>query len=228
MGNNSIKVWGIETGEIRRVDVKERILVSSVDGTMLLTSSDEDGVRRVWDLNLEKCPPLQQRILLLGTFNLDLFTISPDKRLVAGGRFTKGKVVVWETESGAVVSELEICEWMTAFKFSSNGDRLLVGSEETVYLLELTTFNKGGPRKLDLRGYSYPSSGSHGWFLSCSMDNKYVLSGDSDGSIYVRNNNGVPQFVLGRAHKYGGNISIYQFLANFGSSSPSRTLDGFN
>jgi len=151
-----IKVWDIETGDNRIVNgdlVKGRILTSSDDGTMLVTSSD-DGVRNVCHLNLRRLPSIQQRTLLLGKFDVDEFAISPDKKFVAGGG-PRGKVVVWETETGAVVLDSEICEEMvTDLKFSFKGDRLLVGSSSgTVRLLEFASAKDQKDRDPDLRAH---------------------------------------------------------------------------
>jgi len=227
-----IKVWDIETGDTRSVNVdvvKGRIMVCSEDGTMLVTSSD-DGVRKVWDLDVGRDPPIQQRTLLLGEFSIDEFTISPDKRFVAGGG-ASGKVVVWETEGGAVVSDSEICnERVDNLKFSSKGDRLLVGSYSgTVRLLELTNANGGQGRESHLRHSTnpvrkFPPSVEGGdWVFSVcwSGDDKYVMAGYRNGSICVWNNNLVPEFILGRSHNSYG-IGISRSRAKFVSSEPSH------
>ena len=220
-----IKVWDIETGDNRIVNgdlVQGLILVGSDDGTMLVTSSD-DGVRKVWDLNFRGRPSIQQRTLLLGEFKVDEFAISPDKKFVAGGG-PRGKVVVWETETGAVVLDSEICEErVDNLKFSSKGNRLLVGSYSgTLRLLEFATANRGADRDADLRAHSTnpqvrtfpPSAEDDGWVFSVSWsgDDKYVLAGYLNGTICVWNNNLVPEFILGRSHDRSG-IGISRSLS---------------
>jgi len=217
-----IKIWDIETGDNRIVNgdlVKGHTLVSSDDGIMLVTSSD-DGVRKVWDLNLRRPPSIQQRTLLLGEFKVNEFAISPDKKFVAGGG-PRGKVVVWETENGAVVLDSEICKWtVDNLKFSSKGDRLLVGSYSgTVRMLEFTTTNRREDRDPDLRAHSTnpqvrtfpPSVERHDWVYSVcwSGDDKYVLAGYENGSICVWNNNLVPEFILGRSHNRFGTYRYF-------------------
>jgi WD40 repeat protein len=218
-----IKTWDIETGDTRIVNVdlgKGRIRVISEDGTMLVTSHDD--VRKVWDLNLRDCPSIQQRTLLVREFKVHDFAISPDKKFVAGGG-PRGKVFVWETESGAVVLDSEICqERVDSLKFSSKGGRLLVGSYSgTVRLLEFATAKGEKDRDPDLRAHSTnpvrtfpPSVERQDWVYSVcwSGDDKYVLAGYSHGSICVWNSDMVPEFILGRSQNASG-IDISRSLS---------------
>lgn len=220
-----MKIWNLGTGETRNVNLglgNERILATSEDGTMLVTPN-EDTIK-LWDLDVDRGVLIAKRTVLetkFGVDNLMAATISADKQFVAGGG-PQGHVIVWDTESGAVVSCSKICEEkVDILKFSSNGYRLLVGSySSTVRLLDLSALNEERPQSnhSDAIVQIFPRQGAYWVYaLSWSKDDKYIMSGDGDGSVCLWDDNGNPQFILGHAHMSYG-IRGGRVIANLGLS----------
>jgi WD40 repeat protein len=173
-GDNTVKLWDVETGQEVRTLRGHTDWVWSVtfspDGRLLASGSNDQTVK-LWDVETGQ----EVRTLRGHTDWVLSVAFSPDGRLLASGS-RDGTVKLWDVETGQVVRTLRgHTKQVRSVAFSPDGRLLASGSwDNTVILWDVET----GLEVRTLRGHT-----SWVWSVAFSPDGRLLASGSDDQTV---------------------------------------------
>jgi WD40 repeat protein len=173
-GDNTVKLWDVETGQEVRTLRGHTDWVWSVtfspDGRLLASGSNDQTVK-LWDVETGQ----EVRTLRGHTSWVLSVAFSPDGRLLASGS-RDGTVKLWDVETGQVVRTLRgHTKQVRSVAFSPDGRLLASGSwDNTVILWDVET----GLEVRTLRGHT-----SWVWSVAFSPDGRLLASGSDDQTV---------------------------------------------
>jgi WD40 repeat protein len=173
-GDNTVKLWDVETGQEVRTLRGHTDWVWSVtfspDGRLLASGSNDQTVK-LWDVETRQ----EVRTLRGHTDWVLSVAFSPDGRLLASGS-RDGTVKLWDVETGQVVRTLRgHTKQVRSVAFSPDGRLLASGSwDNTVILWDVET----GLEVRTLRGHT-----SWVWSVAFSPDGRLLASGSDDQTV---------------------------------------------
>jgi WD40 repeat protein/energy-coupling factor transporter ATP-binding protein EcfA2 len=177
-GDNTIKLWNVETGQEIRTLTGHNEGVNSVsfssDGKTLATGSFEKTIK-LWNLETG-----QEIRTLFGHTYFYSVSFSPDGNTLASGSFD-GTIKLWNVETGQEIRTLSGHNGASVYSvsFSPDGKTLASGSEDTtIKLWNLET----GQEIRTLKGHN-----GHVYSVSFSSDGKTLASGSEDKTIKLWN-----------------------------------------
>ncbi len=180
-GDGTACLWDAATGELLEIlrGHTDAVLGAnfSADGARVVTASS-DNTARVWDATSERARRRALMRAIVRSAGPSRVATSPDGKLVATSRRSRGPVWVWESASGSEIVKLEghgdDVERMT---FSRDGTRLLTASRDlSVRVWDVAT----GTELAELEG---PPSAVKD--LSFCEDGTRILGRLNDPTLYV-------------------------------------------
>jgi WD40 repeat protein/tRNA A-37 threonylcarbamoyl transferase component Bud32 len=172
-----VKIWSMPGGaELGVLNGHARDVMSVAfhpDGRRVV-STDSAGAIKLWVTDGDR----ERRVLQCHEGLVRCMTFSPDSRFVASCGIWDSRITIWETKTGAAVSELAGHEEpVCSVAYSPDGQSIVTGSDDTtVRIWESET----GKHITTLSGHSDTV-----WSVAFTPDGKRVVSGGADKTIRV-------------------------------------------
>lgn len=184
--DHSVMLW-----EIKREDSKEQSYILdghttfvwsiafSADGTML-ASGDNDGEIKLWELTSAAC----RFTMSAGTSPVGALAFGSDGAALLSSSSNE-TVTLWDVEKEGyrryrMVEGQVQANWARAMTFNTNGTMLAIGSDK--HTVRLWQVDEAGH---SVRLKTFVHGGGQVWSVAFSQDNRWLASGDDDGTLIV-------------------------------------------